>query len=68
MAHDTNKPLELKLTVADINQILEALGQLPYARVYQLIGRIQQQAETQLSGAEPGAAPERGAGDRPPRT
>jgi len=47
MAHDTNKPLQLTLTVADINQILEALGRLPYARVFQLIGRIQQQAEAQ---------------------
>jgi len=67
MAHDTNKPLQLTLTVADINQILEALGRLPYARVFQLIGRIQQQAEAQLSAAEPGAPPERGAGDGPPR-
>lgn len=66
MAHDANKPLQLTLTVADINQILEALGQQPYARVYQLIGSIQQQAAAQLSAAEPGALPERGAGDRPP--
>ena len=58
MAHDTNKPLQLTLTVTDINQILEALGQLPYARVYQLIGRIQQQAGAQLSD-EPGT-PESG--------
>ena len=67
MAHDTNKPLQLTLTVADINQILEALGELPYARVFQLIGRIQQQAEAQLSAVEPGAPPERGARDGPPR-
>jgi hypothetical protein len=67
MAHDTNKPLELTLAVADINQILEALGQMPYARVYQLIGRIQQQAEAQLSAPEPGAPSGRDAGDRPPR-
>ncbi|WP_437665141.1 hypothetical protein [Sorangium sp. So ce1182] len=66
MASDTNKPLTLTLTVADINQILEALGKRPYARVFQLIGRIQQQAAAQLSDAEPGA-PERGPGDQPPR-
>lgn len=53
MAHDTNKPLQLSLTVAEINQILEALGQQPYARVFQLIGRIQQQAATQFPPGEP---------------
>jgi hypothetical protein len=66
MANDTSKLLQLTLAVADINQILEALGEQPYARVYQLIGRIQQQAATQLSTAESGAPPEPGAGDRPP--
>jgi len=55
MAHDTNKPLQLTLTVAEINQILEALGQQPYARVFQLIGHIQQQAAAQFPGAEPSA-------------
>ena len=53
MAHDTNKPLQLSLTVAEINQILEALGQQPYARVFQLIGRIQQQAAAQFPPGEP---------------
>jgi hypothetical protein len=52
MAHDTNKPLQLTLTVAEINQILEALGKQPYARVFQLIGRIQQQAAAQLPSSE----------------
>ena len=40
--------LELKLTLPEINQILEALGAMPYRHVYQLIAKIQQQAETQL--------------------
>ncbi|XXY49035.1 hypothetical protein WME91_54420 [Sorangium sp. So ce269] len=66
MANDTNRPLTLTLTVADINQILEALGRLPYARVFQLIGRIQQQAAAQLSAGEP-EVPGSGGGDRPPR-
>ncbi|ATB41385.1 hypothetical protein CYFUS_006851 [Cystobacter fuscus] len=52
MAHDTNKPLQLTLSVAEINQVLEALGRQPYARVFQLIGRIQQQAAAQISASE----------------
>ena len=40
--------LALRLTVAEINHILEALGQKPYQDVYQLINNIQQQAERQL--------------------
>jgi hypothetical protein len=55
MAHDTNKPLQLSLTVAEINQILESLGQQPYARVFQLIGRIQHQAAAQFPAVETAA-------------
>jgi hypothetical protein len=40
--------IKLSLTVEEINTILEALGQMPYSRVYQLIGKIQQQAQRQL--------------------
>jgi hypothetical protein len=40
--------IQLNLSIEEINTVLEALGQLPYSRVYQLIGTIQQQAQQQL--------------------
>ena len=45
-------PIQLSLSVEEVNLILEALGQQPYAKVYQLIGKIQQQAETQIREAD----------------
>jgi len=45
---ENNKSVKINLTVAEINQILEALGQQPYIQVYQLIASLQQQAQTQL--------------------
>ncbi|RDE52090.1 MAG: hypothetical protein DVS81_02330 [Candidatus Accumulibacter meliphilus] len=46
--------IKLELAIEDANLILEALGSLPFARVYTLIGKIQQQAAQQLQ--ESGAA------------
>jgi hypothetical protein len=40
--------ISLNLTIAETNQILEALGDLPYAKVFQLIEKIKAQAEAQL--------------------
>jgi len=45
--------LELKLTLPEINVLLEALGGLPYKQVYQLVAKIQQQAQAQLPEATP---------------
>jgi hypothetical protein len=42
------KNIQLELAVDDINTILESLGALPFARVYALIGRIQEQARRQI--------------------
>jgi hypothetical protein len=42
------KEVQLELTVAEVNQILDALGDKSYKQVYQLIVKIQQQAENQL--------------------
>jgi hypothetical protein len=53
------KSLELSLTLAETNLILEALGTLPFVRVFQLIGKIQQQAEAQVSGGPQVEAPGR---------
>ena len=43
--------IQLTLKLAEINQILDALGQKPYIEVYQLINKIQQQAQNQLEAA-----------------
>ena len=40
--------LGLNLTVDEINRILDALGQRPYAEVCALIDKIKAQAEAQL--------------------
>jgi len=50
--------IEIKLTLGEINQILEALGSLPYRQVYQLIGKIQLQAESQLQQPDRASVPE----------
>jgi hypothetical protein len=41
--------IKLTLSLAEVNQVLEALGQMPYIQVYELISSIQQQAQPQLS-------------------
>jgi hypothetical protein len=40
--------IQLSLTLAEINQILDALGEKSYKQVFQLIIKLQQQAEAQL--------------------
>ena len=42
------KEIELKLTVAEVNGVLQALGQMPFAQVSTLIQKIQQQAAPQV--------------------
>ncbi|MEU4565498.1 hypothetical protein [Micromonospora sp. NPDC023956] len=52
-------PITLTLTLDQTNTILEALGQMPYVRVYELIEAIGQQAGAQLhpEGAPAGTRP-----------
>jgi hypothetical protein len=55
--------INLKLAIEDVNMILEGVGTLPFARVYALVGRIQEQAAQQIRAghaapAERGPAPE----------
>jgi len=40
--------VQLQLTLPEVNQILDALGEKSYKQVYQLIIKIQQQAESQI--------------------
>jgi hypothetical protein len=46
---DNMKEINLKLTVDEVNQILEGLGTQPFARVFLLIGKIQAAAAAQLN-------------------
>jgi len=47
--NNESKSVQLSMSLAEVNQILEALGNQPYVRVFQLIGKIQQQVEGQPS-------------------
>ncbi len=40
--------IKIALTLGEVNQILDALGSVPYRQVFQLIAKIQTQAEAQL--------------------
>ena len=42
------KELTLVLTVEEANIVLDSLGNMPFRSVYQLVGKIQAQAEEQL--------------------
>lgn len=41
--------IPLELTLPEINLVLEGLGGLPYARVYELIRKIHEQAEAAIA-------------------
>ena len=45
--------ISLTLTIDETNLVLEALGNLPFARVFALIGKIQEQARQQLHNETP---------------
>jgi hypothetical protein len=49
------KEINLQITIDEANLILEALGNLPFIKVYDLIGKLQQQAGQQLSVEGPPA-------------
>jgi hypothetical protein len=42
------KSIYLQLSVEEANLVLEALGNLPFSKVYALIAKIQEQASQQL--------------------
>jgi hypothetical protein len=56
--------IKLDLSIEETNLILEALGDMPYRRVYGLVAKLQQQASAQLQPApealdEPSETPTR---------
>jgi hypothetical protein len=50
---NNSQDIRLVLTLAETNQILHALGSLPFREVYQLVNKIQTQAEMQLHELPP---------------
>ena len=44
--------IQLQLNLAEVNQILDALGEKSYKQVYQLVLKIQQQAENQIQTSD----------------
>ena len=44
--------VKLELTVDEVNAVLGALGQLPYAQVVNLISNIREQAVNQVNAAK----------------
>lgn len=57
--------IQLRLSIDELNLILEGIGNLPFARVFALVGKIQAQAAEQLQaaqGAQGGASALQGQG------
>ncbi len=48
------KEIEFKMSLEEANLILEGLGKLAFERVFDLIGKLQEQAKTQLQTEENG--------------
>lgn len=44
--------IDLKLTLQEVNLLLEALGNRPYADVHQLVAKIHQQASGQVENKD----------------
>ncbi|MDH3915000.1 MAG: hypothetical protein OEU49_06150 [Chromatiales bacterium] len=42
------REINLQVTIDEANLILEGLGQMPFARVYALVAKLQEQAAQQL--------------------
>lgn len=46
--------MKLELTISEINVILQALGNAPYAQVFELVHKIREQAQAQAQSTETG--------------
>ena len=44
--------IQLRLSIDDLNLVLEGVGNLPFAKVYALVARIQAQAAEQIQSAQ----------------
>ena len=43
--------MKLDLTIAEVNAIMQALGNAPYAQVFELVQKIREQAQAQVQPA-----------------
>jgi hypothetical protein len=50
---NTVKEINFKVTVDEANLILEGLGYIPFAKVFALVAKIQEQAQQQFNGENP---------------
>ena len=41
--------MKLELTINEVNAIMQALGNMPYAQVFELIQKIREQAQPQVA-------------------
>ncbi|OJJ20901.1 hypothetical protein BKI52_09990 [marine bacterium AO1-C] len=47
---DIKQNITLNITLEEANLLLEALGEMPFKRVFGLVGKIQNQAAPQVNG------------------
>lgn len=47
--------MKLDLTIPEINAVLQALGAMPYAQVFELVQKIREQAQAQVSAEQENA-------------
>lgn len=47
-----NKTINLELTVEEANYVLFALSKMPFDQVFNLIGKVKQQAEQQVNNSQ----------------
>jgi len=47
--------MKLNLTLPEINAVLQALGAMPYAQVFELVQKIREQAQAQVSAEQENA-------------
>lgn len=53
LKNQEQKQLTLTVSVEEANKIFKALGNLPFVEVYELIGKLNEQANAQLKGEMP---------------
>jgi hypothetical protein len=41
--------MKLELTIQEVNAVMQALGNMPYAQVFELVQKIREQAQSQLN-------------------
>jgi len=44
--------MKIELTINEINTLLQSLGNMPYAQVFELVDKIRTQAQSQMQAAE----------------